>query len=162
MAGLAASAPWTYTVNVGANASNAITVVAAARADSRLSEYLADDDIYRPAVLDWLKNATTLKGDFANPDSEELYLADFIRPNGTVVTDLTLTEMYWLDMDPTIPWTGVDETKSALALSAGHRAAPSVKHESDADRLVGHSTGDLLENVVFSLYAMIKIGRAHV
>ncbi|MBR4603678.1 MAG: hypothetical protein IKO43_02405 [Kiritimatiellae bacterium] len=155
VAGLAASAPWTYTVNVGANASNAITVVAAARADSRLSEYLDDDDIYRPAVLDWLKNATTLKGDFANPDSEELYLADFIRPNGTVVTNLTLTEMYWLDMDPTIPWTGVDETKSALALSAGHRAAPSVKHESDADRLVGHSTGDLLENVVFSLYAMI-------
>lgn len=45
----------------------------------------------------------------------EIHLADFCKPSGEVVTNLTLTEMYWLDMDPTI---------GNLALLGGMAEAP--------------------------------------
>ena len=105
-----------YTVNVAANASNNVTVVAAARvSDELVALGLTDDNRYRPAVMDWLSKGTTLRGAFADPDADEVRLAQYISMSGHIVTNLTLTEMYWLDMDPTV---------GNLALQAGLAEPP--------------------------------------
>ena len=116
-AATAAAAPRTYTVNVAANASNNVTVVASAEvSDNLLANGLTADNRYRPAVLDWLINHKDAYGnDWANPDADEVRLADFISMSGNVVTNLTLTQMYWLDMDPTV---------GDLALKAGMAEPP--------------------------------------
>ncbi|MGN0854055.1 MAG: glycine-rich domain-containing protein [Kiritimatiellia bacterium] len=93
----------TFRVNVAANASNNVTVVAAAQVNENLlANGLTADNRYRPAVLDWLSKRQNAYGAaWANPDAEEVRLADLMTLSGTVITNLTLTEMYWLDMDPT-------------------------------------------------------------
>lgn len=147
---------WIYTFNVGVNASNAINIVAAVQPDKKLDAYIPEDDVYRPAVVDWLRKGSTLYGAFANPDSEDLYLADFITGMGGVLTNLSLTTMYWLDMDPTIPWTGVDETKSALALYCALKGGPGPMYEESDNRILANQYNDtLLTNTVFSIIAMI-------
>ncbi len=102
----ALTGPRTYTVNVGAGVSNNVTVVARARMNDDLTgKYgLTDDNPYTPAVLDWLMKGTDVFGNpFANPDADAISLAEFWKlPPGGKVADLTLTEMYWLDMDPTV------------------------------------------------------------
>ncbi|MBP5284489.1 MAG: hypothetical protein ILO34_00055, partial [Kiritimatiellae bacterium] len=110
----------TYKVTVGRYASNTVTVVASARVDEKLrNEFGIDDNnAYTPAVMAWLEDGETLKGPFAYPDSGEILLADFIDRNDSVVTNLTLTEMYWLDMDPTV---------GGLALK-GYMARPPEEH----------------------------------
>ena len=92
-----------WSLAVGQNASNDITVVASARVASDLSgKYgLTDDNKYRDAVLAWLSGGRTLEGAFHNPDTDTPGLADFIDLGDKVVTNLSLTAMYWLDMDPT-------------------------------------------------------------
>lgn len=116
-AATAAAQPRTYTVNVAANASNNVTVVASAEvSDNLLANGLTADNRYRPAVLDWLINHKDAYGnDWANPEADEVRLADFISMSGNVVTNLTLTQMYWLDMDPTV---------GDLALKAGMAEPP--------------------------------------
>ena len=106
--GVAASwtetAPGRYTANVGAGASNNVTVVASAKLDDRLvSDYgLTPDNKYRDAVIDWLEKGESLKfGEWANPDSDDIKLAEYQSLSGNIVTNLTLTQMYWLDIDPT-------------------------------------------------------------
>lgn len=109
--------PRTYTVNVGAGASNNVTVVASAKIkDSLLGLGLTEDNRYRNAVVDWLVNHKDAYGrDWANPDADEVQLADFMALSGAVITNMTLTEMYWLDMDPTV---------GHLALKAGMAEPP--------------------------------------
>lgn len=106
--GVAASAtpagPRTFTTTVGVGASNNVTVVASAKLDDRLvNEYgLGPDNKYRDAVVDWLEKGESLKfGEWANPDSEDIKLAEYQSLSGNFVTNLTLTQMYWLDIDPT-------------------------------------------------------------
>ncbi len=109
--------PRTYVVNVGAGASNNVTVVASAEVKESLIDLgLTPDNKYRSAIIDWLKKHKDAYGnDWANPDVDEVRLADFISLHGNIITNMTLTEMYWLDMDPTV---------GNLALKAGMSAAP--------------------------------------
>ena len=106
---------------VGKGASNNVVVVAYAGPDSRLAaQYGVDEDNpYRPAIIDWLNGGTDLYGNrFTDWDSGEIKLAEFRSMNNTFVTNMTLTEMYWLDMDP---------TAGNLALLGGMAEAPSSR-----------------------------------
>ena len=97
--------PRKYVVTVGVGASNNVSVVAAAKVEDRLQRDfgLTGDNPYTPAILDWLEKGTDLYGnEWPNKDSNDILLADFIRPDDSVITNLNLTQMYWLDMDPTI------------------------------------------------------------
>lgn len=107
----------TWTVNVADNASNNVTVVAAARvSDELLALGLTDDNRYRPAVMDWLSKHVDAYGNpWADPDADQVKLADYMSMSGHIVTNMTLTEMYWLDMDPTV---------GNLALKAGMAEPP--------------------------------------
>ena len=89
-------------VNVGAGQSNNVTVVALAqpRKDLREEYGLDDSNPYTPAVMDWLERGKNYWGEeFENPG--EICLGKFRELNGNFETNLTLTSMYWLDMDPT-------------------------------------------------------------
>lgn len=137
-----ASPKRTYVVNVGAGASNNVTVIAKAQPQASLIDQgLTPDNPYTPAVMDWLvrhKNADG--GDWADQDADEVKPAKFLSLSGNVVTNLTLTEMYWLDMDPTV---------GDLALKAG-MVKPS------APRIVEGYMGTSADtNVVMSVYMMI-------
>jgi len=97
--------PRKYVVTVGIGASNNVSVVASAKVEDRLQRDfgLTDSNPYTPAILDWLDKGTDLYGnEWPNKDSNDIFLADFIRPDNSIVTNLNLTQMYWLDMDPTI------------------------------------------------------------
>ena len=107
-----------YVANVGAGASNNVTVIATAKIDSKLvNEYgLTDDEPYRNAIMDWLNKGTDLYGNsWADPESGEIKLADLIGLNNQWYTNLSLRAMYWLDMDP---------TAGNLALKGGMSKAP--------------------------------------
>ena len=94
----------TYTVNVGAGQSNDVTVVAMAQPMTDLREKygLTEDNPYTPAVMDWLEGKKNFFGEeFEHPG--EIHLAEFRTPvNGLYITNLDLTAMYWLDIDPTV------------------------------------------------------------
>ena len=90
------------TFNIGAGQSNNVTVVALAqpRKDLREEYGLDDSNPYTPAVMDWLERGKNYWGeDFENPG--EIHVGKFRDLAGTFETNLTLTSMYWLDMDPT-------------------------------------------------------------
>ena len=95
-----------YVVTVGVGASNNVTVVAAAQVkDSLRLLGVSDDNPYKDAMIDWFVHHGTLYGDWENPDADEVKLAKYWPIGNTpksMATDLTLTEMYWLDMDPTV------------------------------------------------------------
>ena len=97
----------TYTLrNVGAGQSNDVTVVAAAQPLTELREKygLTEKNRYTPAVMDWLEGGENLFGEkFEHPG--EIHLAEYRTPyTDTYVTNLDLTTMYWLDIDPTTNW----------------------------------------------------------
>ena len=97
--------PRKYVVTVGVGASNNVSVVASAKIEDRLQRDfgLTGDNPYTPAILDWLEKGTDLYGnEWPNKGANDIFLADFIRPDNSVITNLNLTQMYWLDMDPTI------------------------------------------------------------
>ena len=114
--------PRVYTLEgVGKGASNNVVVVAYAGPDSRLAaQYDVDEDNpYRPAIIDWLNGGTDLYGNpFADNVAGDIKLAEFRTMNNTFVTNMTLTEMYWLDMDPTV---------GNLALLGGMAEAPTSR-----------------------------------
>jgi hypothetical protein len=94
---------------VAKNASNYIELVAQTRIRSDLSGDfgLTPENRYTPAVMQWLSGGSTLRGGgkaFANQGGA-VYPAKFVGINGNEIRDLTLTEMYWLDIDPT--WEGM-------------------------------------------------------
>ena len=95
---------YTWTVEVGKGVSNDVTVVAYADVDGRLkADYgLGPDNRYTDAVVRWLQEGRTLKGEpFHDPEAESLGLAAFAHPGTGILTNLDLTAMYWLDIDPT-------------------------------------------------------------
>ena len=113
----------TYRVNVAKGSSNNVVVVARPRLNEKLREYgLTEDNRYTPAVLDWLRRHKRLAPDGKTEiefgsDAEDLYLADYV-PWGApdkVCGQLTLTQMYWLDIDPTV---------SGQVFRAGFSSAP--------------------------------------
>ena len=134
----------TWSLEVGKNASNDITVIASARVASDLSgKYgLTDDNKYRDAVLAWLSGGRTMKGAFRNPDTDTPGLADFIDLGDRVVTNLSLTAMYWLDMDPT--WNDHD-----LLLKGG------LKDVGPGARVTVAGDGAAYTNVQMRMFLMI-------
>jgi len=126
--------------------SNNVTVISAAAVDPKFaSEFdLPEDDPYRPAMIDWLETGTDLYGNrWADIASGEIKLAEFWGLYGTVVTNLTLKEMYWLDMDPTV---------GNLVLIGGMKEAP-------AERYVTWTSGDAslsMTNRRMGVYMMIS------
>jgi hypothetical protein len=96
--------PRLYEIRVGQGASNDVTVVAAATVNQTLKDNgIGDDDPYKDAIVDWLTKGRNHFGDpFAKPDSETIERADVLDRDGEVTGQLTLKQMYWLDMDPTI------------------------------------------------------------
>ena len=88
---------------VGAGLSNDVTVVVKARPRHELAEEygLTKENPYTPAVMAWLEGGKNYwDEDFENPG--ELHLAALKTAfSYTFVTNLDLTTMYWLDMDPT-------------------------------------------------------------
>jgi hypothetical protein len=114
-----------YQTTVGINASNNFTIVAKAKVIDKLAEYgLGADNRYTDAVVSWLTGGQTRKGPFAGTD-EEIRLADFYSLGGDFITNMTLTAMYWLDMDPTV---------GGLRLCGGMSSAPSehiMQYEDD-------------------------------
>ena len=102
-----ATQPFEYTLsNVAKGISNNVTVVASAVLNPKLGTDwgVPEDDPYRDAIINWLEGGKDLYGNsFADVESGDIKLANY-RSWWTreVVTNLTLREMYWLDMDPTI------------------------------------------------------------
>ena len=94
--------PHVFMLNVGRGCSNNVTVTAAADVDRRLRELGCDENNrYTPAIMKWLENACDV--DYNDwPEGDTVYLADVLDLENNVVTNLSLTEMYWLDMCPTI------------------------------------------------------------
>ena len=102
-----ATQPFEYTLsNVAKGISNNVTVVASAALNPKFgAEWgVPEDDPYRDAIIDWLEGGTDLYGNpFADVESGDIKLATHRSWwTGAVMTNLTLREMYWLDMDPTI------------------------------------------------------------
>ena len=94
-----------YSLRLGKYASNDITVVANEAIDEKLvRDYgLGPDNRYRDAVMDWLTKGVDAAGRaWHNPEADTVGLADYVGADASVVvTNLDLTTMYWLDIDPT-------------------------------------------------------------
>ena len=138
--------PWTtnaartYTVNVGVGISNSCTVLASARLRPEI-EGSVSDPRYIPAVVDWLLKGKTLRGDFEGGDV--FAPAEFWSHwSHQKIGDLSLLEMYWLDMDPTV---------SNLVLEAGF-AKPATPHVIDP----AYNADASLTNVQMSVFMMIS------
>jgi len=134
--------PREYTVTIGKGVSNNVTVVAKAVPDQSLADYgIVESNPYSEAVIDWLNKGTDIFGrPFADIESGEIRLADVLDLGGHVVTNMTLTEMYWLDMDP---------TAGHLALIGGMESIVPETHS-----MIGPD-GSQLENVRVKVHLMI-------
>lgn len=89
----------TFSVTVGAGCSNNIAVVATSRLMGKIADYIGERNRFEAAILDWLVKGKTMRGEFANPG--EIHLGEYKNLKDEKISDLSLTEMYWLDMDPT-------------------------------------------------------------
>ena len=129
----------TYRVNVGRHAKETVRVTAGATLQRQLEDYgLTKKNPYTPAVVDWLVRGQTLKGPFMHPEASEIFLAEYRthdKPNEKA-GDLTLTEMYWFDMDPTV---------DRLVLEAGVAGykPPSA---------ITHDDGRVVTNALYTVY----------
>ena len=116
-----------WTLNVAKAESNDVTVIASAQVDSSLAEKYGVDPTsrYRDAIVGWLMRGADAYGNaWHNPDATTLGLADFATRAGNVETNMTLTEMYWFDIDPT--WNDHD-----IMLKAGWVGVPQPTGSSD-------------------------------
>ena len=104
--------------NVGAGASNDISVVVNAQPLKTLREDwgITADNKYADAVMDWLAAGMTQRGTFAGDSVTNAYFKGIYSDN--VITNLSLTDRYWLDIDPTEP---------GWVLRGGVVSAPSPK-----------------------------------
>ena len=142
--------PYEYMLsNVAKGISNNVTVVAAAALNPKFGTDwgVPEDDPYRDAIIDWLERGTDLYGNpFGDIESGEVNLANYRSWwTGQIVTNLTLREMYWLDMDPTI---------GNLSLVGGIAPDPhGIEHV--VSRTIGDSTV-VLTNRRVNVYMMIS------
>ena len=147
-----ATQPYVYTLSgVAKGVGNNVTVNASAGLNPRLATDwgVPEDDPYRDAIVEWLKGGKDLYGNkFEDVTSGEIKLAKFRALSGHVVSDLTLREMYWLDMDPTV---------GNLALIGGMVSAPGGGPVVD-EHYVTWDSGDgsiILTNRRVTVYMMI-------
>jgi len=136
-------------LTVGKGASNNLTVVARAQADSDLRDKygLTKDNPFTPAVLDWLHGGSTMYGAFAHEDG--IGLAEYWEMSGRCVTNMTLTQMYCLDMDPTV---------SNLIFKAGMMSAwPIIDQTQHTTNVVpGYVGNDAQTNIRMRVFMMIS------
>ena len=137
--------PRTYSVEVGKGVSNNVTVLASAAISPHLVDVGLDpNDRYTPAILDWLEKGTDIYGRaWPNAGSETISLAQVVNMGGSVITNLSLREMYWLDIDPTL---------GDMFVRVGWGAAPIRKDAFDPS-YAGTRTAS---NVVMSVYMCIS------
>ena len=135
---------------VAKNASNDIELVASTRIRSDLSGDfgLTPDNRYTPAVMQWLAGGSTLLGGgraFANQGGA-IYPAKFVCISGEEIRDLTLTEMYWLDIDP---------TREGMVLKGGMVRPPTkvIWEKPSYTEVVG---GQTVTNLRVGVYMMIS------
>ena len=94
----------TYKLTVGAGASNDISVVVSAQPLKTLRDCgITEDNKYADAVMAWLAGGVTKRGPFkgVGDSIEDAYFKGIY--SDSVITNLTLTDRYWLDIDPTEP-----------------------------------------------------------
>ena len=95
-------------IPIAKNASNDVMVVAATqlRQDLENEFGLGLDNPYRSAVVAWLERNATMRGAFKHKGDEiqEIALARLEGLDGVDRGEMSLTDMYWFDMDPT--WEG--------------------------------------------------------
>ena len=107
-----------------ASSNNSITVTASAQVSKTLRDLGCDEqNRYTPAIINWLEQGKFLKDVYGLgddwPDSDgNIYLADFMGINRQIISPMTLTQMYWLDICPTI---------SNQCLVAGMATPPSTQ-----------------------------------
>ena len=93
---------------VAVNALHDVKVVAKTRVRADVDALLGPDNDYREAVLKWLEagkwGPRSNRRDFKNQGGE-IHQAMFAGLSGTTNRLLRLTEMYWLDLDPTVEGT---------------------------------------------------------
>ena len=137
----ASPTPGTYVINVANNCSNNVNVIATAKVSDYITSLgITEENRYSRAVMDWLKNGVDAYGKpWENRDATEVSLADYLDYNGTVVKNLSLTEMYWLDMDP---------TAGNLALKAHFARCPT-------NEVVTYPCGQTETNVNVAVYMAI-------
>ncbi len=84
-----------YTLDLG-SVSNTLTVIVGTERDDRLKDEwgLTDQNSYSPAVMDWLFN------EYSKYGPEDLSKALYKDLSKTKSEELTLTEMYWLNIPP--------------------------------------------------------------
>lgn len=131
------------TVNIARNATGSIEVIAKTRFDSRLDEYVKIDDPYRPAIVDWLNKGTNARGEEFESDEnpQEIHIADLMKLNDEIKRPLSLTEMYWLDINP---------FQAGWAFKAGFTELPyAVIVDADAEE------GDIKEDRRVGVYMCI-------
>ena len=124
------------------NATANITVTAKARVEANLREKygLGPENAYTDAIMDWLAGGETMRGPFKNPQGD-IDLAKFARQHKILDgKTLSLTEMYWLDMDPTV---------SNLVLDVGFVSLP-------APYVINTEDWHTFTNTRMSVYMMVS------
>ena len=86
---------------VGEGKENSVGLIASAKPAEVLDQYEIPDE-YREAIINWLAQRKSATGN-AWPAGDEIYLSKFITLSGAKTNDMTLTEMYWLDICPFVP-----------------------------------------------------------
>lgn len=104
----------------GTQCSNNVTVITSARMRQDLidEQGLGPDNRYTRAILEWLNGGRLRDGTMFAKDDGVIRLADYVDLSGIAVTNLDLTAMYWLDIDP---------TEGGWVFKAGMKKAPSER-----------------------------------
>lgn len=135
----------TYQISIGENLLSNGVLRAYAKPNDDLG--LAEDNRYRPAILDWLDKHTNVRGEtWADPNSGVFRPAVFLNRQDEVVTNLTLTQMYWLDMDPTL---------GTLGLKSYIKEGPSFVVRDGYEWFDGAKTNKTVNNPWIGIYTMI-------
>lgn len=130
---------------VGAGVSNNVTITASAQPNSILRDYGVDSaNRYSDAIINWLNRGTDAFGNkWPATDEDTIYLADFMNLSGSVITNLDLTTMYWLDMCPAI---------EGLALVGGPNGIPQSVEFSYVNQVTGETVKHDNIRYSFTLY----------
>ena len=101
-----------------------MTVVAKTRVRADVDALFEPGNVYRDAALKWLETGKWGKTPKAFADQGgEIKLAKLRDLNGQTygtIENLSLTDMYWFDMDPTL---------GGIVLQSGFSSGPSVRHK---------------------------------
>ncbi len=142
-----------YMVTIGLNAESNVTVVAEARVCKELRDLGVDEqNRYSEAIIDWFSKGRNLYG--VEWPEGPVRLAKFVpyRRGIDYATDMSLTDMYWLDMCPTLPHDQYLIAGFALPPTPVERPLP------DRPEYAGYEGDASLTNRQMSIYMAISNG----